>query len=131
MDDFDLYDVFDDAVDESLSRIAPKMSFEEYVNSLSDTSFYEAYRMSKECFNIIFRQLKFKKKVRGNYLDGEFELLTLLRYLSTGSFMLISGNLLNISKSTAHKFIHRSIKVICESATAWIKFPCFYLYITG
>ena len=79
--------------------------------------------MSKECFNIIFRQLKFKKKVRGNYLDGEFELLTLLRYLSTGSFMLISGNLLNISKSTAHKFIHRSIKVICESATAWIKFP--------
>ena len=31
--------------------------------------------------------------------------------------------MLNLSKSTAHKFIHHSMKIVCESAPEWIKFP--------
>ena len=37
--------------------------------------------------------------------------------------MLISGHLLQISKSAAHKFIHNSMIVICETSESWIKFP--------
>ena len=90
MDDFELLDILDDITP---WKHNPKISFAEYLSNISDSSFYEGYRMTKECFCIIFSRLKYTTKCRGNFFDPEFELLTLLRYLPTGSFMLISGNL--------------------------------------
>ena len=119
-DDFELFDLIEQQQDESA---VCKETFESYLGRISDTQFFEAYRMTKQCFMVIYDALDYPHKKRGNFLDPKFELLVLLRYLATGSFMLIAGDLLSISKSTAHGFIHRAMKIVCKSASKWIKFP--------
>ena len=122
MSDSELIEIFDkNNSDESSNR--PKLNISSYLGEISDQAFFEGYRMTKETFLRIFHLLNYPIKNRGNFIAPEFELLTLLRYLSTGSFMLISGSLLNVSKSTAHSFIHRSMRLICSLASDWNDFP--------
>ena len=97
-------------------------SYQEYENSLTDTQFKDRYRMSKRTFNAIFSLLQGLPRKRGNFFDAQFELLVLLRYLATGSFMLISGELLGISKTSSHSSVHKMMKFICELAPRFVKF---------
>ena len=53
----------------------------------------------------------------------EIKLLVFLRYLSTGSFMEVCGDLLNISKASAFNYIHEMIAILCGMKDQLIKFP--------
>ena len=46
-----------------------------------------------------------------------------LRYLATGSFMSVSGELCGISKTTAWRSIHDVMNKLCERRNDFIKFP--------
>ena len=60
---------------------------------------------------------------RGPYLLKEIEVLIFLRYLATGSFMLVCSDLNLVSHSTAWRSIHRSIKRIASLSEEIIKMP--------
>lgn len=46
-----------------------------------------------------------------------------LRYVASGSFMIVSGDIFNIKKSTAWSAIHKMIKKIGSLRSSYIKFP--------
>lgn len=121
MDDFSDLSDFDD-LDQPTQHFEKHQLFEEYERSLTDAQFKERYRMSKSTFNLVFSMLEIQAKRRGNFFDDRFELLILLRYLATGSFLLVAGELLSISKSAAHIAVHRTMKKICALAPQIIKF---------
>ena len=53
----------------------------------------------------------------------EIKLLAFLRYLSTGSFMEVCGDLLEISKASTFNYIHEVIDLMCRMKDDMIKFP--------
>ena len=67
--------------------------------------------------------LALPKKTRGSHYAVEFDVLMYLRYLATGSFMLISGELLNLSKSSCHRAVHLVAEKISHLHNDLIKFP--------
>lgn len=89
-DDMELLELLND--ENHTSYLPRNQTIPEYMDGISDSNFFEAYSMTKRCFFQIFESINYPNKVKGNYYGPEFELLTLLRYLASGSFMLISGN---------------------------------------
>ena len=81
--------------------MSPRQTADKYIESLNEKIFFDSYRTSKECFGRIFQCLCYQKKSNGEQIDPKIEFLSLLSYLSTGSFMLVSERQLNISKSSA------------------------------
>lgn len=118
------FEDFQDIADfESHSVTAKHESFEEYSSRLSSKAFYDRYRMKKSTFVQLFEMLQYDEKTRGNFFGSEFELLILLRYLATGSFMEVCGDLFQLSKTSSHRAIHKSIRKVCSHASRVIKIP--------
>ena len=84
MDDFELLEALE-SNEEGVQTNHCNMSLEEYLSLMSEAKFYEHYRMTKEHFRLIFSFLKYPAKKPGNHLESEFEILELVRYLSSGS----------------------------------------------
>ena len=95
-------------------------------SQLSPTSkgnFKSRYRLSKQSFLWLTNQLNLETKRRGNFISSNFDILCFLRYLCTGSFMQVSGDLVNISKSSSHRAIHKVMRSIANISERHIKFP--------
>lgn len=97
--------------------------FADYFGSVTDSNFRKRYRMSKSSFNLLCNDLNLPAKHRGNYIDPRVDVLCFLRYLCTGSFMEVSGDLLHISKASAHRAVHRVMLLIASLSDKYIKFP--------
>ena len=74
---------------------------------MPDSNFKKRYRLSKNSITNLFYELNLEPKQRGNFIDPRIDVLCFLRYLCTGSFMEVSGDLLKISKSSSHRAVHR------------------------
>ena len=98
MDDIsDLHEVADllesELDDETNVRYPPTEKFLSYFASRSEQEFYNRYRVSKETFLYVFSKLELPPKTRGDSIDCRFDFLIYLRYLATGSFQEVSGDL--------------------------------------
>lgn len=67
--------------------------FGQFIDSLTDEQFFSRFRMSKQTFGYIYDILDLPAKTRGDMHDSKFDLLIFLRYLATGSFMAVAGDL--------------------------------------
>lgn len=120
----DIDDVFEaESFAAEVATQSPHQSFQDYMDSQTEKSFKDRYRMKKQTFIALFQMLNFESKSRGNFFDPRFELLALLRYLATGSFMEVAGDLLGVSKSASHRAIHRAMRRVCLLASNVIKMP--------
>ena len=68
--------------------------FDKYFDSMPDSNFKKRYRLSKNSITNLFYELNLEPKQRGNFIDPRIDVLCFLRYLCTGSFMEVSGDLL-------------------------------------
>lgn len=82
---------FDDSEDSQHSVSNDEFSI--YVQSLNDEQFFDRFRMSKQTFEYVFSMLDLPDKTRGQMIDPRLDLLIFLRYLATGSFMSVAGDL--------------------------------------
>ena len=97
--------------------------FARYIDSITDVNFKKRFRLSKASFFSLCEQIQLMPKRRGNYIDPEIDVLCLLRYLCTGSFLEVSGDLLKISKASSHRAVHRIMRLVASLADEVIKLP--------
>lgn len=67
-----------------------------------------------------------EKNFRGKYLLPKVELLIFLRYIATGTFMDVLGDVSRISKSTVWRAIHRVMHAVLMVKSKYIKFSTNY-----
>ena len=100
-----------------------QFDFVHQLSSMSDRYFRERYRVSKESFFLLCDELSMESKTRGNFIDPRIDVLCFLRYLCTGSFMQVSGDLVKISKASSCRAVHRIMKLVASLSEKYITFP--------
>ncbi|XP_066601221.1 putative nuclease HARBI1 [Prorops nasuta] len=74
----------------------------------------------KKRFRLTMEQTSFKK-IMG--IPPIIQLLVTLRFIATGSFLIVVADFCGISESSAHGIIHKVILAIAELSAEFIKFP--------
>ena len=74
-------------------------------------------------YNFLNVKLNFNEKVNGPYLLPELELLIFTRYLASGSFMHVAGDLCGIGLTSSFRAIHRMINHFAKNRRRFIRFP--------
>lgn len=64
-----------------------------------------------------------ENKKNGPYILPDLEILIFIRYLATGSFILVAGELCSIKYSTSWRSIHKLISHLTRQSNSFIKFP--------
>ena len=93
----------------------------------NEEEFLERYRLSKESVRNLLTRIEDEIRSlqqRGDYnLAPEQKLLITLRYLATGNFHKVDGDLFGVHQSTASRTIRQVIKEIAKHARHFISFP--------
>ena len=96
------------------------------LEALDNKEFALRFRFDKDTFLILFRLLEvdlMKGSNRGLPVPPIHCLLLTLRFLATGTFQLVQGDLSGISQPTVSRIISKVIKVIASRRAQFIKFP--------
>lgn len=93
----------------------------------NDKEFVQRYRLSKEDFNdvlfLIQDEIQPVQYRSGYNINAEQKLLTTLRFLATGNYQRVDGDLIGISQPTVSRTVRQVIKEIAKHSREFIKFP--------
>lgn len=100
-----------------------EIEIQELIASFNDEEFKKNFRVSKVLFAELCNIFDSKRVPRGKFYSPKFDLLCLLSYLASGSFMFLTGKIAGLSISTCHRCIHRAMKVVASKFKDYVKFP--------
>lgn len=92
-------------------------------NEFTAEEFKRHFRMNKDTARFVIDQFVSDKSLRGPYHAKELDILCLLNYLATGSFMFVTSKVISISKSAVHRAIHRALKSVSGKFAEFVHFP--------
>ena len=127
MSDFEDFDELYD-FEQDLARLHKPISqkhknFNEFFDEITESDFKKRYRLSKLSFQSLFDEVELPSKTKGQNIDPRFDLLCLLRYLATSSFLEVCGDLVGISKTSAHRAVHLTMRSIARLSEKYFRFP--------
>ena len=96
---------------------------EELFNSFTDVEFQRHFRLTKSTCKYVIDTISTGKTLSGPYHIEALDILCLLNYLATGSFMFVTARILNISLSGAHRAIHRAMRAVSSKFDQFVGFP--------
>ena len=127
MDDYRDFDLLDDLTYfDRRKRIVKNYSDMDMVDKYNDEQFRERYRMKKSTFNELLQEISEsldKPTKRGNPVPPKVQLLVTLRYLATGTFQQVDGDLLGLPQTTVSDILARTTAAIARLRPKYIKFP--------
>ncbi|XP_053203851.1 putative nuclease HARBI1 [Panonychus citri] len=91
-----------------------------------DYKFKKRFRMSKKTFHVLHNLVKNDLIVIGNRdnpISSKRQLLIALRFYATGSFQIVSGDLIGSSQPTISRIVLRVSTVIAKYRSRFIVFP--------
>lgn len=102
--------------------------FQERINLdyYDDKEVLRRFRFTKNGINYLTTLLNEKLSAsdnRGYPLTVTQQILITLRYFATGSFQIVTGDLIGIYQTTAGRIIHKVAKAIASLSTSYIKMP--------
>ncbi|XP_066596953.1 putative nuclease HARBI1 [Prorops nasuta] len=98
----------------------------DWFNLYDAIDFVTRFRITKENFVIILEKIEHKirsQTERNNCIPPIIQLLTTLRFFSTGSFAITIADFIGISETSALRIIHKVSFAIAELHKEFIKFP--------
>lgn len=93
---------------------------------LSESKFLERYRLSKTVVVKVLEEIQHRLEYhtqRNSPVTPMEQLLLALRFYATGSFHLIVGDIVGISKATACRIVHKVSVAIAALRPHYIAFP--------
>ncbi|XP_044599579.1 putative nuclease HARBI1 [Cotesia glomerata] len=97
-----------------------------YFNILTDKQFIDRFRFDKNTTLQLFNRLNHHFELfteRNDAVPPMTQLLLLLRFCATGSFIITVGDFFGITKSCAHKIIDSLLEMIASLSDEFIHFP--------
>lgn len=97
-----------------------------YFEEFDDIDFHARFRLTKESVTTVLREIEEEishKTEQNNAVSPINQLLLTLRFYATGNHMLSAADFSGVSKSTAHRIIHRVTNAIARLRPRFIKFP--------
>jgi len=96
------------------------------LEELDDVEFYEKFRFRKESIHFIMELIEpdlTRHVARGVPVPILLQLLGTIRFMATGSFQSVVGELINISQPTMSRMVRRVSRVIASKSSTVVKFP--------
>ncbi|XP_024875235.1 putative nuclease HARBI1, partial [Temnothorax curvispinosus] len=72
-----------------------------------------------------FDDVDFHARFRNNAISSMYQLLLAFRFYVTGSYLISAGDFSGVSKTSAHRVVHRVTNAIARLRPRFIKFPTF------
>ncbi|XP_033228877.1 putative nuclease HARBI1 [Belonocnema kinseyi] len=127
---------FDD--DEMLNHVQrrPRI-FRERVNyfeTMDDFDFFTLFRLTKITVETLLLQIEESLQhatERNNAIPPRIQLLLALRYYATGSHLIAAGDFSGVSKTSAHRIVHRVTAAIAGLAREDIEMPSTEAQVTA
>lgn len=91
-----------------------------------DVDFKKRFRMNKNSFNVLLAMVKDDLTVsdkRNNPVSAKDQLLIALRFFATGSFQVVSGDLIGFSQPTISRIVIRVATLLAAKRPKFIAFP--------
>ena len=125
MDNFDNLEVLDGIYSRSggYSIANVELQFSNFVRTFDDVEFKRHFRVTKDTFEEIVANIPSDRHPRGRHYSTKCDILCLLSYLSTGSFMFLTSKVMDLSITTCHRCIHRAMNLVCQQFDKFVKFP--------
>ncbi|XP_071579480.1 putative nuclease HARBI1 [Temnothorax nylanderi] len=97
-----------------------------YFYEFDDVDFHARFRLSKECVTEVLEAIEPEishPTERNNAISAINQLLLTLRFYATGSHLISAGDFSGVSKTSAHRVVHRVTNAIARLRPRFIKFP--------
>nr|CAI5847003.1 unnamed protein product [Callosobruchus analis] len=123
-DDDDMLELLD-----ILNRRRARKRYRERINHFkkwNDEEFRQRFRLSKQGVLFVLENITANishPTQRNHAVSAEIMLLVTLRYLATGSFLVVVGDFVGIDKSTACRIVYKVCRAIAGLHTTFIRMP--------
>ncbi|XP_051165640.1 putative nuclease HARBI1 [Leptopilina boulardi] len=97
-----------------------------YMETFDDVDFVRRFRLSKNTVNELLIEIQDQLQSatqRNHAISPIIQVLLTLRYYATGSHFIAAGDFSGVSKSSAHRIVHRVTAAIARLAPDVIKLP--------
>lgn len=91
-----------------------------------DYEFKKRFRMNKQTFHVLLRMLKDELETfdkRNQPVCAENQLLIALRFFASGSFQIVSGDLIGFSQPTISRIVLKVSTILAKKLPQFISFP--------
>ncbi|XP_066602277.1 putative nuclease HARBI1, partial [Prorops nasuta] len=91
-----------------------------------EVDFKKRFRLTMEQTSFVLRKIEHRlihATEKNHGIPPIIQLLVTLRFIATGSFLIVVADFCGISESSAHGIIHKVILAIAELSAEFIKFP--------
>ncbi|KAK8766335.1 hypothetical protein V5799_006885 [Amblyomma americanum] len=122
-------ELFHDGADDSEASVVPRRALRDRINPLehfSDGEFLSRYRFSKDTVRELLKCLPMEESVsnRGHPLPPMLQLAIALRFYGSGTFQVVTGDLVNVSQPTVCRAVERvSTLIAAHMFPRTVKFP--------
>ena len=93
-----------------------------FIDNFNNKEFKRNFRLKKSTFIALIQIFESQINL-GRQISIGLDLLCLLNYLASGSFMFMTAHVMGMTKSTVHRAIHRAMNQILPKFSQVIRFP--------